>query len=64
MKEPAVALRQVVRGIGGKVCIDSVAAANHAVFVIAEVGRPHPHGIVFIKHVPLSAKSRDGVFNQ
>ena len=64
VKEPAVTLRQVIRSVGRKVGVNAVAASNHAIFVVAKVSRPHPHGIVFVVHVPLSAKSRDRVLNQ
>jgi hypothetical protein len=62
--EAAVALVQVVRGVGGEVGVLAVGAADDAVLVVAEVGRAHPHGTVGLEHVALRAQAVDGLVDE
>ena len=59
VREAAVALVQVVGGIGGEVGVLAVAAADDAVLVVAEVGRAHPDGAVLVEDVALRAQPVD-----
>ena len=58
--EPAVALVDVVGGIRGEVGLLAVAANEHAVLVIAEVGRAEPYRAVPLEDVALLAQLRQG----
>ena len=58
--EAAVALVEVVRGVGREVRVGAVAAADDPVLVVAEVGRAHPHGVVLVEDVALRAQALDG----
>ena len=60
VREAAVALVEVVGGVGGEVGVDAVAATDDAVLVVAEVGGAHPDGVVLVEDVALGAQALDG----
>ena len=64
VREAAVALVEVVGGVGGEVGADAVGAADDAVLVVAEVGGAHPHRAVLLEDVALGAEPLHGVVDR
>ena len=64
VREAAVALVQVVGGVGGEVGVLAVRAADDAVLVVAEVGRAHPYRALVVEDVALRAQTVDGLVDQ